>query len=225
MAEFDGGEDFFLSRFRGAGFNHDDAAFGTGDDDVELGLFLLRVARLDDVFTVDHADADAAEDVVERDIADGQRRRGAADGHGGGVDFRRGRKDQADNLRIAGVAFREQRADGPVDHACAEDFAVAHAAFPFQVAARDAPSGIEVLTVVDRERKERDVGFGLEIRGCRGEDACVPATDKNRTVRLFSQSTRFKGDDSTTEVDFYCIYHLLFSPDPRSQFPRRSDIL
>ena len=86
VAEFDGCQHFVFGRLLRAGFHHHDAVFGARDDDVELGFaWSLRRSGLATQLAVDHADAHAAQHVLERNIGNGQRRAGADDGQRGGI--------------------------------------------------------------------------------------------------------------------------------------------
>src|SRR5690606_41747700 len=64
--------------------------------------------------------------------------------------FRSGR----DDLHFVAELVREQRADRAVDQAAGQRFLLGGAALALEEAAGDAAAGIELLLVVDGERKE-----------------------------------------------------------------------
>ncbi len=128
---------------------------GAGDDDVQLGALLLLVGGVgDDTCRRRGRRARPPRTCSNGNVGDGQRGGGADDGQRGGVGVRSGRKHHADDLRLAGVAFREQRADRAVDHGGREDFPFAGAPFALDEAAGNPSGGVGVLTVIDREREE-----------------------------------------------------------------------
>ena len=80
VAELDGVQHLGFGGLLRAGFHHHDAVFGAGDDDVDLGGLGLFVGGIGDQLAVHHADANAAQHVMERNIGDGERRARADDG-------------------------------------------------------------------------------------------------------------------------------------------------
>ena len=86
-AKFQRAEHFLFGNLLRAGFHHHDALVAAGHDDVELRRAGFRVSRVGDVFAVDHADAHGADEVVERNIGNGER--------GARADDARARRDRA----------------------------------------------------------------------------------------------------------------------------------
>ena len=108
--------------FLGAGLDHHDAVARAGDDQVERALLALGVGRVDDVLVVDHADAHAGDGLLERNLRDGQRRRGAGDRQHVGVVLGVGRQHQRDDLRLVAPAGWEERPDRSIDQPAGQHF-------------------------------------------------------------------------------------------------------
>lgn len=70
------------------GFDHQHSGFGSGNDQIHLGGLELRCGRIDDVLTINVANACRADRAIEGDTGDGQRSRGADHGGDVGIDFR-----------------------------------------------------------------------------------------------------------------------------------------
>lgn len=65
MAEHHSAEHDFFRELIGFGFDHQNSAFRTGNNEVELGIFHLRKVRAENVFVVDVADAGRSNRAVE----------------------------------------------------------------------------------------------------------------------------------------------------------------
>ena len=79
-----------------------------------LCLALLE-GRVDDVLAVDEADADAGDRLLERNLGERERGRGAGDRQHVGVVLGVGRQHERDDLRLVAPARREERPDRPID--------------------------------------------------------------------------------------------------------------
>ena len=80
--------------------------------------------------------------------------------HNVGIVIGVGGEHEGDDLGLALESFGEHRADGPVDLAAGEHFALAHAAFALDEAAGDASAGIGVFAVVNSEGEKIDARRG-----------------------------------------------------------------
>ncbi len=142
-----------LRDFVAAGLDHDDL-FGRGRDRAEhLALCAFLGGGVDDIFTVKIAEPDARDRLLKRDVGDA---------HSGGradhrCDFRRvvvvDGQDAARDDDVVSQVGREEGAHRPVDHARGQHAALARASLAAQVAARDAPDGVNLLLKVDAERE------------------------------------------------------------------------
>ena len=151
---FERADDLGFRHLLGAGFHHHDAVLRAGDDQVEQALLALGVGRVDDELVVDQADAHAGDGLLERNLRDGQRRRGAGDGEHVGVVVGVGRHDHRDDLRLVAPAGGEERPDRAVDQPAGEHFLFGRLALALEEAAGDASRGVGVFAVVHRERAE-----------------------------------------------------------------------
>ncbi len=108
MAVFERAEDFLFGDLLRAGFDHHDALVAAGHDHVELRRAGFRIGGIGDVFAIDDANAHGADEVVERNIGNGERGAGADDGEHAGIVLGIGREHHRDDLRFVEIAFREQ---------------------------------------------------------------------------------------------------------------------
>ena len=136
---------------------------------------------------VHQADAHAGDGLLERDLRERQRRRGAGDGEHVGVVVGVGREHQRDDLRFVAPAGGEQRTDRPVDQAAGEDFLLGRLAFALEEAAGDAARGVGVFAVVDRERQEVDAFARARRVARRDEHHRVAQADDDGAVGLLGQ--------------------------------------
>ena len=79
MAVFESAKNFFFRGLLRAGFHHHNALLGGGDDDVQLRSAAFRIGGIGDVFAIDHAHANCADQVMKRNIGNGERGAGADD--------------------------------------------------------------------------------------------------------------------------------------------------
>jgi hypothetical protein len=75
------------------------------------------------------------------------------------------RQHESNDLGFALEAFGEHGADGAVNLAAGEHFALAHAAFALDEAAGEASAGVGVFAVIDGEREKIDALAGIGIGG------------------------------------------------------------
>ena len=86
----------------------------------------------------------------------------------------------------------KQRADGAVDLAAGENFALTRTAFALDEAAGDASAGVGVFAVVNGEREEVDAFARVGIGGGGGQHNVVADAHHDRAVGLFGQFSGFK---------------------------------
>ena len=132
---------------------------------------------------------------MERNVGDGQRAGGAVDAEDVGIIFRVGGKHEGDDLGFALEAFGEQRADGAVDLAAGENFALAGTAFALDEAAGDASAGVGVFAVIDGEGEEVDAFAGIGIGDGGGENdvvaQCGPRPSREPVSLIFQFQKRW----------------------------------
>ena len=92
VAAEDAVEDQLLGELVGPRLDHHHRLFGADDHEVEVGDVALAVGRVDDHLAVDQPDPHRADRVVEGDVGEHQRRRGAVDRQDVGVVLAVGRE-------------------------------------------------------------------------------------------------------------------------------------
>ena len=196
----DAAEDELLVHFLAAALDHGHAVLGAHDQEVEGARLHLLDGRIDDVRAADPADLDRADGLDEGDIGEIQGGRGADDAQRVGLVLQVGREEQADDLGLAEIAFREERPDGPVDEAGDQGLPLGGPAFAFEEPAGELARGVGILAVVDDEGQEGLVFTGLLLGGGRDEHDRVAVTDEGGPVRLLGHAAELDGQDAF--VDF-----------------------
>ena len=205
-----------LGDLLGARLDHHDGVAGAGDHEVDVGLVLrLLERRVHDELAVDATHAHGADGAVERDLADAESGGGAQRGeHVVGVlevDRERGRHD----VDLVHETLGEQRPDGPVDLASAEDGLLARPRLALDEAAGDLAGGVVPLFDVDGERKEVLSFADVLPRDGAHEHHGVPTTNENGAVCLLGQTAGLEGDRLAPDLYFYCVHLFLRLPsDP-----------
>jgi hypothetical protein len=153
----DGAEELFLGDFFRAAFDHHHRIGSAGDDDFHSAALVLLERRIGDVVALLVAsDANGGNVLLERDVADRKCGTGGADRDDVAIETGIGRKDRRDDLHVVAEAVREQRADGAIDLARAEDAVFRRPAFALDVTARDLAGRVHLLFVVAGEGEEVD---------------------------------------------------------------------
>src|ERR1700690_1456624 len=194
VGELDGVNHRLFFHFLGAGFDHHDAFGGADDHDVQETLVHLGVGWINDELAVDQADAHGADGAEERNVGDSEGGGSAVDAQDVGIVLGVGGEDQRDHLGFALKTFGEKWADGAIDLAAGESFALAHAAFALDEAAGNSAAGVGVFAVVNREREEVDAFAGIGIGGGRGQHNVIGHSHHDRAVGLLGQLSGFERD-------------------------------
>src|SRR5690606_18844080 len=170
-------------------------------DEVKLGFRQLRGGRVENVVAVTEADAGGAQRPLEGNARQHQCGGRAEQRRDVGIDFGVHRHHGGDDLDFVAEAFREQRTDRPVDEARGQRLLLRRAAFALEETARNAPGGISLFLVVDRQRKEI-LARGGALAADRGDqDDGVVHVDEHCRVRLAGDGTCFKGDGVISELE------------------------
>ena len=164
MAEHHAAEHDLLGQLLGLALDHQHGGFGAGDDEVELRVEQLGLARIEHVLAVDVADARGADRAVERNAADGERGARADQRGDVGRDLGVERHHVDDHLHLVVEAFGKERPQRPVDQPRGQRLELARAAFALEEAAGDLAGGIGLLDVVDGQREEVLAGLGFLAR-------------------------------------------------------------
>ena len=192
MAVDDCTEHHFLGQFLRFGFDHQHRGFGAGDDEVELRGRKLGLGRIEDVLTVDIADARRADRSVEWNAGERNRRRGADQRRNVGIDLGVDRHHRRDDLHFVVEAVRKKRPNRPVDQARGQCFLFGWSAFAFEEAAGDAAGGVSLLLIVDGQRKKILAGPRLLGSDDGNQHDAVVEAGQDRAARLAGDLSRLQ---------------------------------
>ena len=219
MREHQGVQHDLFRELLGLGFDHHQGVERAGDDEVELAVGHLVEGRVEDVFTVDVADARGTDRAHEGHARQGQ-------GGGGG--------DQADDVRVVlhvvlqhgdddlGLvleALDEQGADRTVDQAGDEGLLLGRTAFTLEIATRDLAGGEGLFLVVHGQREEIQARLGRAAVDDGGEDDGLAVGGQNGAVSLTGDTARFEGQRASGPVN-----RLAFDIEHVSSFVSRGRI-
>ena len=191
MAGDNGAQHDFLGKFLGLRFHHHHGVGGAGDDEVQLGLFKVHLARVDEVFAILVADARCADRAHERGAGKDERRRGADHAEHVRIVFEIVGHSRQHNLDFMLEAGHEQRADRAVDEARGQRLFLGRAAFTLEVAARDAARCVVFFLIVDSQREEVLSGLGFLRKNGRREEDRVAIRHHNGAIGLAGHLARF----------------------------------
>jgi hypothetical protein len=194
VPEDDRAEHDFLGEHLRLGLDHQHRVGRAGHDEVELRSLERAERRIEHVLPVHVTDTRRADRSLERDSR--QRQRGGRAKHRGnvGVDLRIERDDGRYDLHLVVEAFREQRANRPVDQARGESLLFRRTAFTLEEAARDAARGVGLLDVVDGEREEILVRVGVLAPDGGDEDDGVAHRNEDGAIGLARKAAGLDGD-------------------------------
>src|SRR6185295_8384889 len=118
-----------------------------------------------------------------------------------------GREHEGDDLGVGPIAVGEQRTHGTVDQAGGDDLFFRRPPFALEEAARNAPCGVGVLAVVDRQRQEVALDAALDFHASGGEDDRVAVADGAGAIGLLGQVTRFDDHGPRADGDLFALPH------------------
>ena len=138
VRDLERGDHLGLAHFVRPGFHHHDALPRAGDDQVQTAGLSLRVGRVDDVVTVDEADAHPRGGFLDGNP--GKRQRG---GRAGNREHVRvivcvRRQRERDDLRLVPPPVREQRTDRPINQPARQHLLFRRFALPLEEPTRNA---------------------------------------------------------------------------------------
>ena len=197
-------EHLCLGDFLCARFDHHDRVLRSCNGQAETALLALCERRVQDVFTVDHADCHGTRRSHERRIGDGQRNGRTDHAEDLGLDVLLDGEDGRDDLDVIVKSLREQRANGAIDEAGSQDGLLARTTLAFDEAAGDLAHGVELLFEFDAEREKiHAVACGL-CYGRAHEHRGVSAAHEAGTAGLFCILAGFDGQCAAAELHFKC---------------------
>ncbi len=215
LAEGHGGEHVLLGDLVSAGLQHGDVGRRTGQLEVEIGVVLLLIGRVDDELlgVAVAADADARQRALEGHAAHRQRGGSAHDRDGVDRVYLVSHERHRDDLNLVAEAVGEGRTQGTVDHAGCERGLLGGTRLTLEVAARDAPDRIHLLDEVDRQGEEVVV-LALLGDDDRNVDGGVAALDEALARRLLGELAGLEGVVLPIEVELVCNLCHFFSLSP-----------
>ena len=199
------------------GLHHQHSRLGTGNDQIQAGLFACRLPRIEHIGTVHITYARSANRAAERHTADRQGRAGGDQGRNVGVHF--GIQGQGVNhhMHLIEETLGKERADRTVDQTAGQRFILAWTAFPLEKTAWNLAGGIGLFQVINGQREEVLTGlaFGLGNYRCQNDGAVH--VEQYRSVRLASDFAGLHGDGVGTPLESlgdlvehaHCIYLLV----------------
>ncbi len=196
----------------GARLDHHDRVLGAGHEQVQLALRLeVGVRGVHDELPVPVADAHRADRALERDVRDVEGGRRADDRQRVGVVLHVRREQEADHLRLAGVALGEERPQRPVDHPGGQDLLLVRPALALEETAGDLAAGVVALAVVDRQGQEVEADARLALRAGGGEDDGVAQAHEDGAVGLLGHPPRLQGQGVAAQGQFQSFHALSLS--------------
>ena len=211
VREHDRPEHDLFRELLGLGFDHHHRIVGGGDDEVELALLDLVERGVEDVFAVDIADPRRADRAEEGHAREGQRRRRRDHRDDVGLVLAVIAQHLGDDVDLVVEAFREERADRPVDQAAGERLLLGGAALALEEAARNAAGGGELLLIVDGEREEVLPVLDRAGGGHRAQHDRLAERREHRAVGLAGDAPRLEGQRLAAPLDFRFLHieHLI----------------
>ena len=150
VSAHDGLQHRLFGQFARFGFDHQDAVFRSGDNQIKIALRRFRAGRIDDDLPFAPPHSRRRNRAGERDARQFHRRRRADHGRNVGFDFGVERHHRGDNLRFVIIKIRKQRAQGAIDQAASQNFFFAWAAFAAEKSAGDFARGIGFFLIINR---------------------------------------------------------------------------
>ncbi len=198
-----------FGNFIGAALHHEDGVLGAGDAQIERAGIHLGCRGISHECAVDVADAHRADRSLERNVADGQRRRSAVDRQNVDLMFAVGRQRSDDHLHVVAEIGGEQRAQGPIGQAADQNAGFAGPAFAPEERAGNAARGVQALFVFHAQREKVDAFTRRAGHGGRGQDDGVAQAHRHRAVGLTGQFAGFDRDRVTTDsgCKSLCFFH------------------
>ena len=143
-----------LRNLFGFAFNHYHLVLCSHVDKIKVARGALTVHRIDDKLAIDTADANRTHGPGKRNVRNAKRRTGAIDKEHIGIVFAVGAQQNADNLRVVKIAFREERAERAVRHPTGKRLLLRRTPFPFEIAAGKFSNRRRFLPIINSEWKE-----------------------------------------------------------------------
>ena len=201
LAEHDSAQHDLFAELLRLGLHHQDGRFGSGHDQVHLGVQQLGLAGVEHVLAVDVAYAGRTDRAVEGNARNRQRRAGADQRRNVGADLGVQRQHVNDDLNLVVKALREQRTQRPVDQPRRERLELAGATLALEKTAGNLARGVGLFDVVHRQRKEVLPRLGVFGRHDGGQHDGVFDGDDHGAARLAGDFSGLQGDRMLTPLE------------------------
>ena len=157
--------------------------------------------RIADVLAVFVAsDANRGNRLLERNVAERERRAGGADAEHVGVEIGIDREHRRDDLHVVAEAVGEERTDRAIDLPRTEHGVFARAAFALDEAARNLAGGVHLLFEIAGEGEEVDAFARFGGGGDGAEhDVLIAVTNQRGAIGLLREFAGF--DDHRAPAD------------------------
>ncbi len=205
-------------------FHHHDRIIRAGDDNLQFGLFHLRVGRVDDELAVDIADANVGDGAFERHA-------GKEEGAGGADCSQNIRRvflieghHVADQLGFVGPALSEHRADRAVDQTGRKDFMLAGSRLALEEPSGDLAGRCILLAILHLQRQEVDAVARGGGGHRNGQQHRVAVADHHGRVGKLGIDPGFQGERSAADFaadGFSFVLQFHFHRDKTSMRMRR----
>ena len=166
MAEHNGVEHFLIAYAIGAGLDHCNQLIGRSDGNGHTGIGLLLGGRVYNIFTVDHADRNAAYRAFEGDLGNCNGDRRTYHTHHLGRAVGINRHNGANYRNVVAHILREKGTHGTVDNTGGEYCLLGRTTLAAHEGTGDTSYGVELLVKINRKGEEIDTLTGLCCHGC-----------------------------------------------------------
>ena len=200
VTKLEGRKHFGFRHLLGATFNHHDRAAMTGDNEFDVAVGQLLGCGVDDQLAINTCNPNGSDWIVERDLRNAECRRCADEGEDVDGAVRVRGQHSGGHHRVVVVAVFKERANGAVDEARVQNFAIAQATFTLEEAAGNLPCCSELLHDINSQWEEVDARARLRVNGG-DEHHGVTLGHENCTGRLLCNTSGFDCKRAPTEFD------------------------
>ena len=196
-----------FTRLLGLALDHDHGIARTSHHQIDRGLFLQRLGRVEYVAAIDISHPGSGNGPGKGYIREAERHGSAVHGQHIGLHLRISGKNRGDHLGFRSISVRKKRTQGAVNQAAGQGFPFARTAnFTAEITAWDTAGCIHLFLVLDGQRQETEIFFFL-FRYHGDQYHGFPTRYHHRTVGLSGHLAGFKDDGLIADLRFYCSFH------------------
>ena len=190
-----------FGQFAGETFDHADAVFMPGDDQIEFARFHLLEGRHHDQLAIHSAHPHRTNDFEERNLSDVKRGTGPDECQHVRVERLVGGHHRRHDLNFVQIVHGKERPNRAIHQPAGERFFRTRPGFPFDKAAGEFPGRVSSFAVIAGEREE--VPPGNWIPGHRrDEHGRIAEANDDGSVGLFGEFSGFKRQSRLAERPF-----------------------